>query len=133
MGYELKIEQKPGYLHAVVTGQNSRDTVTEYLLRGILECKARGCFRVLVETRLQGPRLPLWDIFEIAANHSERDIGLFDAIAYVDTFATPDLLVFIENVTRNRGLPMRAFSSVAAAEKWLGEDRNARAPRPCVV
>jgi hypothetical protein len=126
MDYELKIEQKPGYLHGIVTGQNSREAVAEYLQRGILECNARDCFCVLIESRLQGPRLPLWDIFEIAAVHSQIDIGFFEAIAYVDVAAPAELLAFIENVTSNRGLPLRAFSSVAAAERWLTEGRDSR-------
>lgn len=119
LGYELTIVQKAGYLHGIATGQNSREAVAEYLLRGIQECIARGCSRVLIEGRLQGPRLALWDIFEIAAEHSRLDMGMFEAIAYVDADAPSDLLAFIENVSRNRKLPLRVFNSVTAAEQWL--------------
>jgi hypothetical protein len=127
LAYELTIVQKAGYLHGIATGQNSREAVTEYLMRGLQECIDRGVSRALIEARLQGPRLPLWDIFGIAAEHSQFNIGVFDAIAYVDTDAPADLLTFIQNVSRNRGLPLRVFNSVAAAEQWLAaslEDRS---------
>lgn len=127
MNYQLTIIQKAGYLHGIATGRNSREAVTEYLMRGLQECIDRGFSRVLIEACLQGPRLPLWEIFGIAAKHSQFDVGRFDAIAYVDTAAPAGLLTFIQNVTRNRGLPLRVFDSVAAAEQWLAtslEDRS---------
>ncbi len=126
MAYELTIVQKAGYLHGIVTGQRSREAVNEYLMRGLQECIGRGASRVLIEARLQGPRLPLWDIFEIAAEHSQFDMGRFDAIAYVDTDAPADLLTFIQNVSRNRGLPLRVFNSVATAEQWLATSLEER-------
>jgi hypothetical protein len=119
VAYELTIVQKAGYLHGIVNGQNSREAVTDYLMRGLQECIAGGFSHVLIETRLQGPRLALWEIFEIAAEHSKLDFGRFDAIAYVDTSAPADLLTFIQNVSRNRGLPVRVFNLVATAEQWL--------------
>lgn len=117
--YELTISEKPGYLHGVVTGQNNRENVAGYLAQGLQECIAHGCAHALIEARLEGPRLALWDIFEIAAEHSRQDMGLFKAIAYVDVKAPDFLLTFIQNVTGNRGLPLRIFSSLAAAEQWL--------------
>ncbi|MBU1235420.1 MAG: hypothetical protein KJ634_00035 [Gammaproteobacteria bacterium] len=127
MDYELKIEQKAGYLHGIVTGQNCRETVAAYLAEGVRECTARGYSRVLIEARLQGPRLPLWDIFEIAAKNGRTVIGAFRAIAYVDVKAPAELLEFIGNVTSNRGLPLRVFNSVAAAEQWLAAPHEASA------
>lgn len=124
MTYELTIVQKPGYLHGIVTGQNSRENVADYLRRGLEECHARNCAHVLIEAHLEGPRLALWDIFEIAAEHSKRYLGEFDAIAYVDSDAPGPLLTFIENVSRNRRLPLRVFNSVTAAEQWLAARRE---------
>lgn len=119
MDYELTISEKPGYLHGVVTGQNSRENVAAYLRQGLQECIDHSATHALIEARLEGPRLALWDIFEIAAEHSRQDMGLFKAIAYVDIKAPATLLTFIQNVTGNRGLPLRVFSSLAAAEEWL--------------
>lgn len=119
--YELTITQKSGYLHGVVTGRNSRETVSDYLRRGLQEARARSGTCVLIESCLEGPRLALWDIFEIAAEHSKAYKGFFDAIAYVGIGAPGPLLTFIQNVSRNRGLPLRVFESVPEAELWLAE------------
>lgn len=133
MTYELTIVQKPGYLHGTVTGQNSRETVAAYLRQGLQVCLDRGCTHALIEARLQGPRLPLWDIFEIAAEHSKLDMGIFKSIAYVDARAPAALLTFIQHVTGNRGLPLRVFNSVDAAEHWLAACIGADSQAPCSV
>lgn len=119
MDYKLTIQQRADHMHIVATGRNSREAVAEYMLRAFQQCVAKNCPRVLIEARLIGTHLPLWDIFEIAAQHSRLDMGFLEAVAYVDINDPPELAEFIENVTRNRGLPLRVFRSVATAEKWL--------------
>jgi hypothetical protein len=133
LDYELTIVQKPGYLHGTVTGQNSRETVAAYLRQGLQECTDRGITYALIEAHLQGPRLPLWDIFEIASEHSKLDMGIFKSIAYVDAKAPAALLTFIQHVTGNRGLPLRVFNSVDAAERWLAARIDEDSQTPCAV
>jgi hypothetical protein len=119
MTCQLKIEQKPGYLHVVVIGQNSMENVRAYLgeLRG--ECVARGCFRVLIEEHLEGPRLKTLDVFEVISSGSNPALGLYTAIAYVDLNAEGDLMKFAQAAAVNRGLPVSIFSTVAEAEQWI--------------
>jgi hypothetical protein len=74
---------------------------------------------VLIEKRLEGPRLGTMDVFQIASEGSSRARGFFKAIAYVDVNAEDDLMKFAETVAVNRALPVRVFSSVSDAEKWL--------------
>ena len=126
MTYQLTIREQPGYLHAVVTGTNSRENVTRYMEQIIRECTLRQCFRVLVEERLQGPRLGTLDVFELAATGSNRFLRTLKAMAYVDVNATDaEMMRFAENVAVNRAFPVRVFATVAAAEKWLkGETRH---------
>jgi hypothetical protein len=119
MSYKLTLDQKATYLHAVVTGQNSRTNVMLYLEEVHAECVARSCFRVLIEERLEGPRLEAMDVFEIAANGSRGISGVFRAIAYVDVNASGEMMKFAETVAVNRGIPVRLFASIADAEKWL--------------
>lgn len=119
MSYELTIAQKPGYVHAVVTGENSSETVVRYLEEIRRECAARNCFRLLIEERLVGPRLGTTSVFEVASKGSNRAQGRFNAIAYVDVNAEGNRMEFAETVAINRGLPLRVFSSVADAENWL--------------
>ena len=119
MKYQLKVEPKSGYLHIVVTGQNSKENVAAYLaeLRG--ECIARGCFRVLIEERLEGPRLRTLDVFEVIFKGSKHAIGMYKAIAFVDVNAEGDLMQFAQTAAVNRGIPVSLFSTVADAEQWL--------------
>jgi hypothetical protein len=109
-----------------VTGVNSVENVVAYLQQLRQECEARGCFRVLIEERLEGPRLRTLDVFQIA---SQGVVGAsrIDAMAFVDVNAEGDLMKFAETVAANRGLPIRLFSSVSDAKTWLqrkGDDRG---------
>lgn len=122
MTYKLTIDQKSAYLHALVTGQNSRENIVGYLEELLHECAARKCSRVLIEKRLEGPRLAIADIFDIISENSKRALGMLKAIAYVDVYTTVDMLKFAETVALNRALPLRVFSTVAEAEEWLSKD-----------
>jgi len=92
-----------------------------YLEDVFRECKDRGCARLLVEERLEGPRIGTFDVFQIAAEGTDRVRGHFKAIAFVDVNARGDLMKFAETVAVNRGLPVKVFSSVSDAEKWMME------------
>ena len=116
--YTLTIEVEGDYLHAIVTGVNSVENVVAYLQQLRRECEARGSFRVLIEERLEGPRLRTLDVFQIA---SQGVVGASHmvAMAFVDVNAEGDLMKFAETVAANRGLPIRLFSSVSDARTWL--------------
>jgi hypothetical protein len=117
--YELTIRQEPEFLHAIVAGANSKQNVMRYLEEVQRECIARGCTRVLIEERLQGPRLDTLSVFQIAARGSSGVEHLFEAIAYVDANAEGDLMEFAETVAVNRELPVAVFGSVDNAREWL--------------
>jgi hypothetical protein len=119
MSYALRTEQKPGYLHVVVTGENTRGNVVRYLQEVHRECEARDCWYVLIEERLEGPRLGTMDVFEIASQRERPLGGSIRGVAYVDLNTSGDLMKFAEDVAVNRGYPVRVFSAVDDAEKWL--------------
>ena len=123
MAYKLTICKKAGYLHAMVTGQNTLENIKLYLKQIFHECKAANCSRLLIEERLEGPRLNTMEVFEIASEESQRAVGVMKAIAHVDINAEGNLMEFAENVAVNRALPVRTFSTLAEAEKWL-MDKN---------
>jgi len=124
MAYQLTIIQKPSYLHAIVTGQNTRENVAQYLQEVLRECMARECFRVLIEERLEGPRLGVLDVFEIASRGSKNALGKLQAISFVDVNAEGPLMEFAETVAMNRALPIRVFSKVSDAEEWIRTTTN---------
>jgi hypothetical protein len=119
MNYQVTIEQKPGYLHAVVTGRNSADNVMRYMEELLRECAARGCPKVLIEERLEGPRLGMIEVFGMVSRGSARFQGSLEAMAFVDVNAQGDVMRFAEDVAVNRGFPVRVFPTVTAAEEWL--------------
>ena len=119
MAYKLTLHSKPAYLHAIVTGENTRENVAGYLRDLRRECIARGCRRVLVEERLRGARLGTSDVFAVVMTEASRVVGVFEAIAYVDVNAGGDMMKFAENVALGRGIPVRLFATVAEAGKWL--------------
>jgi hypothetical protein len=125
MTYTLKLEQKPAWIHAVVTGRNSRDNVARYLDEVIAECTTLRCDYVLIEERLEGPRLRTMDVFEIASQRGKPLPATLKAMAYVDVNAEGDLMRFAEDVAVNRGSPVRVFSSVDDAERWLEDQVGA--------
>jgi hypothetical protein len=64
------------------------------------------------------------DVFQIASEGTRFAHGYFKAIAYVDVYAVGDLMNFAETVAVNRGLPVKVFSSVSDAEKWLLDESS---------
>lgn len=119
MTYTLSIGQKPTYLHAIVTGQNSVENVERYMEEVFRECQVRGCWKVLIEERLEGQRLGTLEVFEVVSRGSSRFVGLATAIAYVDVNAVGDTMRFAEDVAVNRAIPVKVFASVEDAENWL--------------
>jgi hypothetical protein len=116
--YKLTVIEKDGFLHAVVTGQNSKEVVAQYLQDIYQACLARSCLRVLIEERLEGPRLGTMDLFD-AVSEGSRNGRKLRAIAYVNEKLEGDLMQFAEHVAVNRGVAGRVFKTVAAAEEWL--------------
>lgn len=119
MTYKLAIDQKASYLHAIVTGRNSIENVMLYMAEIHRECSLRGCFRVLIEERLEGPRLGTQEVFQIVSEGSQKARGMLKAIAFVNVNAEGGLMQFAETAAVNRGLPVAVFPTVAAAEEWL--------------
>jgi hypothetical protein len=116
--YQLSFERHPLFIHATVTGTNSREAVMGYLDDIRCECIREDCYRVLIEERLEGPRLQMMDVFSIASEGAMNALGVFHAMAYVDE-RMGDMANFAETVAVNRGMPVRIFTNVPDAENWL--------------
>jgi hypothetical protein len=123
MTYDLTFHQKPTYLYVIVTGENSKENVRNYLADVLRECEKRSVSRVLIEERLTGARLELLDVFRIVAETGAMVRGKLDAIAYVDVFAQGDTMRFAETVAVNRAVPAMVFATVPEAVQWLQAER----------
>lgn len=128
MSYELTVEKHKDYLHATVTGENTRDNVFAYMQEIVSECNRRCCFRVLIEERLEGPRFSPMEIFDMVSEGSLNALGFFEMIAYVDE-QMGKTLDFAETVAVNRGLPITTFESVDAAREWMEQRHNGASER----
>lgn len=117
--YRLSYLSFPTYLHVTVTGENSVDSVMQYLEEMHHEAVARGAKRLLIEDRLVGPRLPIFAVFDIVSAASARSAGVFEAIAFVELHGSGDLAQFVEDVAVNRSAPVAVFRTVEEAERWL--------------
>lgn len=126
--YQLAITENPTYLHVVVTGRNGRETIARYFDEVIRESRARNCPRLLIEERLEGPRLGTVDTFALVSCGTMRYMGAVKSMAYVDVNAVGDIMSFAENLAVNRAFPMRVFKSIDAAEQWLRGEHQ-RCPR----
>jgi hypothetical protein len=119
MSHQLSVLDRPGYLHFVVTGTNSRESVEAYLREVGTICEARRCRRILIEERLEGPRLGTIDVFAVASGAHAQAAARFDAIAFVDVNAGDGLMKFAEDVAVNRSVPVKVFATVEEAARWL--------------
>ena len=119
MPYKVTYDRRPTYIHALVTGTNSAATVSQYMADLRSECEKQACYVVLVEEKLDGPRLTEMEVFALITEGSTDALGFFEALAYVDEQQTFDISKFAETVAVNRGIPVAVFSSVADAKNWL--------------
>jgi hypothetical protein len=119
MNYEIKIIPNEGYIHAVITGTNTKENVAAYLDDLLQECHERNCYKILIEEHLVGPRLGLADVFQIVTEHSAKASGTLKAVAFVDVNASDDMMHFAETVAVNRAIPVRIFPTVEKAESWI--------------
>ena len=119
MSYRLTVHERKGYLHAVVTGPNSLRAVKDYLQETARECVARGHKRLLIEERLEGPRLGILDVFEIVTHGIPEARKVLEVIAYVDVHSEGTLMRMAGSLASQMGLSVRLFSTVEEAAHWL--------------
>jgi hypothetical protein len=119
--YALSIEDKGGYVHAKVTGTNSRENVLGYTQEIFEACVARKRTAVLIEEDLAGPSLPISIIFQVVDARVAQALQAFKKIAYVDVNPEHDLtrMEFAEDRAINMGVNVRLFPTVDAARAWL--------------
>jgi hypothetical protein len=117
----LRIEEKEGYLHAIVMGEYSPENIFTYLMQIHVACIEHDCPFVLLEENLKGPSLDLKTIFEIVSRSSEYAEKAVKRIAYVDTNPEHDRakMEYAGNVAVGLGIDVRIFRTVEEARQWL--------------
>jgi hypothetical protein len=126
----LRIEEKEGYLHATVTGENVPEGIFTYLMQIRDECARHSCPAVLIEEHLTGPDLDLRSIFDVVSLSSAHADPTVKRIAFVDMNPEHDpiKLEFAGNVAVGLGIDMRVFRTVPEARQWLLSQAKPSAP-----
>ena len=120
--YRLEVSQEAGYLHAVVTGSNTRENVEAYLRDALRACVEMGCRHLLIEERLDGPRLGTADAYQAVLSAAKSAAEHLSSAAYVDVNMHDESnMRLAERVAVTRGVPVKMFPSVAAAKVWIAE------------
>ncbi len=121
MAYDMKVMREDGYLHVVVTGDNTPDDVAAYLDQIRRVCAEHGLAKVLIEENLTGPQLGTVDIYDVINAASGGVAPAIRSVAFVDTNPEHDFapMKFAETVAVNRGVSVRVFRDVPAAREWI--------------
>ena len=116
--YKLTLEDREGYLHALIEGdQDSYDITMGACTQIAAACKGRRAKKILVEHKVRG-RLSTLEIFKIATQLPDLFEDVWVAfVVHVPT--APDNPEFLETVAQNRGGRGRLFEDPREAEVWL--------------
>lgn len=119
--YSISIEQRPRYLYVTVSGDNSVETIARYMADVRAACVRLRISNVLVVGNLAGPSVSMLDLYKVVAAASDDTAGIGLRAAYVELnpARSDDNMRMAENVARTRGIPVRAFRDVDAAQAWL--------------
>lgn len=116
--YQLKFEERPGYLYAVVRSENiDLETALSYLSEVANKCEEINIDRLLLERDVP-VMLPAADLFFIANAFLEMIKGR--RVAFVNRHSPIETdMKFLITIGTNRGAHYKLFDDVEAAEKWL--------------
>jgi len=121
VAYQLTIEERPTYVYARVEGDLTAANALRFLEEANAACVKSGRTDVLLDMQLHGPNLNTTNIYEVISQRAPSGSKL-RKIAYVPyKGGDPSMAHFAETVAINRGVNVRLFESVAAAERWLLE------------
>ena len=121
MSYQLTIEERPTYVYARVDGDLTPENALRFLEEAYAACLRSGRPDVLLDMQLRGPNLATTSVYEVISQRA-ADGSKLGKIAYVPSASDdPSMPYFAETVAVNRGVNVRLFESVAAAERWLSE------------
>lgn len=119
--YRITFESFPQYLRVVVTGENTIETIRRYVADTRAECARCGMWKVLVEVNLSGPALSMLDIYKAASAGADDTAGTPMRAAYVELnpVRSDANMQLAESIAVTRGIPVRTFRDIGAAETWL--------------
>jgi hypothetical protein len=128
MPYELTIEERPTYLYAKVVGPRTAENALRFLEETYAACVKSGRSTTLLDMQFSGPSLDTVSIYDVLLERVAHGRKL-RKIAYIEAPGhDPAMPYFAETVAMNRGVNVRLFQNVAAAEEWLSDESDRKYP-----
>ena len=125
MSYSITYQIRPDYLHAIATGECTKENLAGYVIEIISKCSENKTKRLFIEQRLKGPRLGTEDVYQVMTKLCTYADGLFEAVAYVDVYAEDIINTrYGESIASSRNIPFKVFFDIKAAEDWLKDNIN---------
>ena len=121
VAYQLTIEERPTHVYARADGDLTAENALRFLEEASAACLRSDRAALLLDMQLHGPNLPTTSIYEVISQRA-GDGSKLRKIAYVPSIVDDrSMAYFAETVAVNRGVNVRLFDSVAAAQRWLSE------------
>ncbi len=126
MACTVSIVEKPQHLVVTVSGDNTLETLHQYMQEIPAACVRLRKMRVLVIVKLTGPDLPMLEVYKAVSAGSDNAADLGMRVAYVDQNPdhSVDTMLVAENVAQGRGIPVQSYLESDEAESWLLADDN---------
>ena len=119
--YSFQIEQKDGYLHARIRGENTPEVTRRYVVEVIAACRKAKCTAVLIEENLDGPRMDAGELYGIIQDLYAEFRAAIRVAAAVDMHPerSDANMRFVEDASVNRGAVFAGFPTLEKAEEWI--------------
>ena len=116
-GYNLKLEERDGYLYALASGDRLTATIASAYWNDIAgKCFELDCRRILIEKDFPESVGPT-DMLHMADHVGALLPGR--KVAFIDRHNHEEINELGKKLARNRDVVMQIFSNAADAEKWL--------------
>lgn len=119
MNYKLEFERRQRYLYVFVEVYNfNYQNLREYLARIAKVARSFPGRPVLVE-KIEAKQLSTVDAFHLVSELPSLGFNNLKVAIVDHSEANDDINRFVETVAINRGLNIKSFSKIDAAEEWL--------------
>jgi hypothetical protein len=118
--YELKIENREGYLYASVKSEDGccRDATGDYIGEIGAACRRDGCVRLLIEKVIPNT-LWLWDSIFLMGQFPKIGLSAIKVVLVDKSAGNFEPAGFTVSVGDESTVDLHVFSSFAAGENWL--------------
>src|SRR5688500_8607288 len=116
-GYDLELEDRGGYLYAIVGGRRVTPEIALGYWRDIIaECEKLGCSKILLDHNFV-QMISMTELLEIIGPIGDLLQGRM--LAFYDRYGHYDIPEAGKKILRSQEIKVQIFHDVKEAEKWL--------------